>query len=136
MSEHAIDFPVHQEDDVVAGRRLATIGFLAVIIGAIGVLLGALVVYEVTGSIRPNASGPGGPRPGPTAIAHVLQTPIWDTEAGIDRNRRQRAELERLGWVNREGGMARIPIEAAMDLVADGTSATPSRRGQQQGEGR
>jgi hypothetical protein len=136
MSEHAIDFAVHQEDDVVAGGRLATIGLVALVVGAVGVLVAALVVYEGTGSIQPNASGPRGPQPGPTAIAHVLQTPIWGAELGIERKRRQRQELERLEWVNRPGRMARIPIEAAMDLVVDGTSATPSRRGQKQEEGR
>jgi hypothetical protein len=117
MSDHAIDFAVHQEDDVVAGGRLATVGLVAIVVGAVGVLVAALVVYQVTGSLQPNASGPRGPQPGPTAIARVLQTPIWDAEAGIDRRERQRRGLERLEWVNRRGGMARIPIEAAMDLV-------------------
>ena len=38
MSEHAIDFPVHQEDDVVPGGRLVTIGVVAIVIGTLGVL--------------------------------------------------------------------------------------------------
>ena len=118
MSANA-DFPVRQEADVVAGRKLATIGAAALVVGVVGVFFAAAIVIETSGSLRPNAAGPLGVRPAPAAIARVAQTPIWTTEEGIDDNRRQRAKLETLGWANRAGGMARIPIEDAMDLVVE-----------------
>jgi hypothetical protein len=117
MSATELDFPVRQEDDVIAGRRLAHIGLTAVVVGAVGVFLAGLLVYAAIGVIQPSAAGPRGTQPAPTAIAHIAQTPIWDTEEGIDLEKRQRGELERLGWVNKAGGMAQIPIEAAIDLV-------------------
>lgn len=117
MSESELDYPVHQEEDVVAGERLARIGVIAVMVGAVGVFLGGLLVYTAIGVIQPSAAGPRGPQPAPTSIARIAQTPIWDTEEGIDLEKAQRAELERLGWENKAGGTAQIPIESAIDLV-------------------
>lgn len=117
MSKSELDFPVHQEEDVVAGGRLARIGVVATIVGGLGVLIGGLLVYCALGVIQPSAAGPRGPQPAPTAIARIAQGSIWDTEEGIDREKRQRAELERLGWQNKAGGMAQIPIESAINLV-------------------
>ncbi len=117
MSESALDFPVRQEDDAVAGGRLARMGVVALVVGAIGVFLGGVDVVVATGTIQPSAAGPRGPLPAPTAIARIAQTPIWDARQGLDLEKRQRAELERFGWENKAGGMAQIPIETAIDLV-------------------
>jgi hypothetical protein len=113
------EFPVYQEPDVIPGGRLARIGVVAVLIGVVGVFFAGLVVVAGAGSLRPNVAGQNGIQPGPRAISRILQTPIWDSQEGLDRERRQRAELEQLGWANRAGGMARIPIEDAIDLVVE-----------------
>jgi hypothetical protein len=48
------------------------------------------------------------------------QTPIATTERGITRKLEQQKQLAHYGWVDRDAGVARIPIERAMDLRAEG----------------
>jgi hypothetical protein len=51
-------------------------------------------------------------------------SPIWDSERGVLLEAQQRKLLDRAEWVDRDAGIARIPIERAMDLVVDaGTAA-------------
>jgi hypothetical protein len=113
----ALDFPVHQEPEEIEGRPLLRIGVVATFIGAVGVFFAGLIVVASAGALRPSAAGPQGVQPGPKTIARIFQTPIWDSQEGIDLQARQRAQLHELRWANRAGGMARIPIEDAMDLV-------------------
>ena len=42
-----------------------------------------------------------------------------------DLHRRENAVLGSYGWVNRDAGVIRIPIERAMDLLADRLAETP-----------
>jgi hypothetical protein len=115
----AADFEVTgQMDDVVAGRRLAQIGLASVIIGAVGVFFGGLIVCCSSGALRPSFAGRRGPQRAPDEISHVEQTQVWNAERGIDLRRAQLRELERWGWADRDAGLARIPIEQAMDIVA------------------
>jgi len=111
------EFAVHQEDDLVAGRKLAIIGAGSVVVGAVGVIVAALLVYRDTGALRPSAAGLRGPLPAPTAISRVEQTPIWQTRAGLDTKAAQQAELNHLKWLDREAGIAQIPIDDAIDIV-------------------
>jgi len=110
-------FEVHQEDDVVASRRLVRIGVVSTAIGAIGVLVAGLVLSAGAGSVTPSLAGPGGALPAPREISEVEQTPIWSTRDGEDLRDAQRRELESWGWVDRDAGVAHIPIDRAMDLV-------------------
>jgi hypothetical protein len=119
MSEPDPDFPVEQEDDVIAGRHLTVIGLAAVVVGAAGVLIAATIVRAELGTIRPTAAGPKGMKPAPTAIARIAQTPIWETEEGIQLRNHQREELGTLRWENKDGRMAQIPIDRAIDLVVE-----------------
>jgi len=38
----------------------------------------------------------------------------------VEQDRSVRAHLQTYGWINREAGVARIPIERAMELIATG----------------
>ena len=46
-------------------------------------------------------------------------TPVERDDRGGEERRRQRRALERYGWVDRDGGVARVPITRAMDLVVE-----------------
>jgi hypothetical protein len=115
MSAH--DFEVHQEEDVVASRRLVRIGVVSVAVGAIGVLVAGVLLAIRVGSVRPSNAGATGPPPAPREISQVEQTPIWNTRVAWDLRDAQRRELAGWGWVDRDAGIARIPIDRAMDLV-------------------
>jgi hypothetical protein len=116
MSSH--EFSVHQEEDAVASRGPVRVALASFAIGAAGVFFaGVLLVWRI-GTIQPTFAGTRGPRPAPTVLSGVEQTPIWDTRRGEELAARQRRELDVWGWVDKDAGTARIPIDRAMDIVA------------------
>ena len=110
-------FPVHQEEDVVASGRLWRIGVAGVLVGAVGVVVAGILLVVRVGDLRPSFAGPGGPRAAAREISQVEQTPILDARDGEDLHAAQRRELDGWGWADRDAGIARIPIQRAMDLV-------------------
>jgi hypothetical protein len=114
------DFAVHQEEDVVASGRLVRIAVVSVVIGAIGVLLAGILLAVRVGSVTPSLGRPQGSRAAGHEISGVEQTPIRDARVGEDLRDAQRRGLETWGWVDRDAGIARIPIDRAMDVVAKG----------------
>jgi hypothetical protein len=77
-----------------------------------------VIVEATVGSLRPSFAGPNGPRPAPVELSRIEQTLAGKAQRGIDLRNAQRRELERWGWVDRQRGVAQIPIDRAMDLVA------------------
>jgi hypothetical protein len=117
MSAH--DFEVRQEEDLVASRSLLHVAAVSIAVGAIGVLAAGWLLSIRDGAVKPNFAGRDGPRAAPSAISSLEQTPIWGEPVGEERQAAQRHELESWGWVNRDAGVAHIPIERAMDLVVE-----------------
>lgn len=111
------DFEVHQEEDLVPMPPLAKVYVTSILVGAIGVFFGGLIEVAAIGALQPDYSGPQGERPAPDQISHVEETLIWNTRRGLDLRERQRAELQNWGWVDRKAGLARIPIDQAIDIV-------------------
>jgi hypothetical protein len=118
----AADFPVRQEEDRVASGSLVRVGVVSIGVGAVGVFFAGAILLAQAGALQPSAAGSHGPRRAPRAISEVEQTPIWDTRVGLDLREKQRRELDGWGWVDREAGIAKIPIDRAMDIVARETS--------------
>jgi hypothetical protein len=114
----ANDFPVRQEEDRVPSDTLLRVGVVSVAVGAVGVFFAGAILLSQVGALQPSAAGPHGPRRAPRALSEVEQTPIWDTRLGLDLREKQRRELDRWGWVDRPAGIAQIPIDRAMDIVA------------------
>jgi hypothetical protein len=115
MSE---SFTPRQEDDRVDRRAtwLTAIAFVLMI--ALGVAVAGGLLAK---SRRPSPPLRAPPSSAPAQIGILEQTSIEDTRRGIDLEREQRAKLEHYGWVDRDHGVARIPIDRAIDLViADG----------------
>lgn len=69
------------------------------------------------------------PARAPTTISGVRQTLILIEHPGRRLFDEQRQTLESFGWVDRERGIVHIPIDAAMDRIAQ------QHGGQQGGEG-
>jgi hypothetical protein len=113
----AHDFEVHQEDDVVAARSVALVGAVGIAIGAVAVVIAGVILTNVDGTVRPSGAGPGGPGAATRTISGIEQTPIWDTEVGVDLREKQRRALAGWGWADRDAGIATIPIDRAIDLV-------------------
>jgi hypothetical protein len=46
------------------------------------------------------------------------RTLVADTQRGVDLQESRAKSLDRYGWVDRDAGIARIPIDRAIDLTA------------------
>lgn len=110
------EFVPRVEEDRVSRRRLLTIGVVALVIGVVGILVAGALLR--TG--RP-ARAEGHPEKATAQIGIVEQTLILDTRRGLDEVEEGRRALEHFGWADRPRGVARIPIDQAMDLVTDAT---------------
>lgn len=108
-------FVVRQERDRLANRRL-----IATTLGSLGVFALAVAAsgFLLDGFREGRDLGPPAPSAAPTTLGTVEQGLLVGPPRGLDLRRDQRATLDRWGWVDRDAGIARIPIERAMDLVA------------------
>ncbi|MGD0674199.1 MAG: hypothetical protein ABSC94_02195 [Polyangiaceae bacterium] len=110
-------FDVRQEDDEISTRLLATTAVIGVAVGAVGVFFAGALLAAETGRLRPTAAGPLGQTAASRTIANIEQTPVLDTKVGLDLRARQSRELEMWRWVDRDGGIASLPIEVAIDII-------------------
>jgi hypothetical protein len=103
------------EEDVVSSRRLWLVAGASVAIGALAVAgAGALLRgWSPSRSEKAELSVPGGVR-GP-----VEQSLILTTERGLDAREEQRRSLNQYRIIDPVSGIAQIPIDVAMHLVAD-----------------
>ena len=120
MSDH--DFPVEQQPDVVSGRIVTRVLFAAIVIAVISVVIEGVMLKEQRGTIGARDSSPA---VAPTQIQAIHQTPIERERHGLELREAQQKTLEKYGWVDRERGLARIPIDRAIDLVVTQSSAAP-----------
>jgi hypothetical protein len=106
---------VRQEPDRVPLRRALWLSALTLAIGALGVLVSAELLRRsnISAPARARVSG-AGPRPIPLEHSEIAHA-----ERGLALKSQQRKMLSRYGWVDRDAGVVRIPIERAMDLRAE-----------------
>jgi hypothetical protein len=113
----AHDHGVRSEDDHVPALRLALIGVAALVIFFLGSL--AAVSYE---RMRRDERGPivAPPEIGLSKIGLVEQQPFVKALRGEGQRAQQLERLGSYGWVDKKAGVAFIPIDEAMRLVAQG----------------
>ena len=78
------------EPDVVPGRPIAKVVAVAFVVTAVAIVVARFVLGSEVAT--------------PPATAHARVAPS--------------ADLDHFGWADRDAGIAKIPIERAMDLVA------------------
>ena len=107
--------PATGEPSTRALRVIVGVGLGAIVIFAVGIAGAAFLQLRVTGWLRPPRAVPEAfvtrPEVGP-----VDKLP-FEFEPVLSRRDRQRERLESYGWVDRERGIAHVPIEVAMDEV-------------------
>ena len=118
-------FEVAQEDDRVAARPVLAVFGAAVVITVVAVWAQAKLLDRKradVGAVEVTAAPVAS-----TQIDGIHQTMIERDRHGLELKARQRASLEGWGWIDRDHGLARIPIERAMDLlVAQPSMISPS----------
>ena len=118
LSEFAAsEFEVVQEDDVVASRKVLAIMGLGVLVTIAAVAISGWILTAMVGrkAERPQAQSPIARR----QIAGIHQTPIERDRHGWELREQQRRSLDEYRWVDRQRGIAQIPIDRAMQMVAD-----------------
>jgi len=122
----------HEESDVHVGGVLASTAGLVVALGL--AIVGASWLYasltHPAVSLSPREPVPATPRTssgtGAEATSPVALRPDPAAETAAVRQR-EREMLNSYGWVDRQAGVVRIPIERAMDLTAQrGLPARPA----------
>jgi hypothetical protein len=109
------DFAVHQESDDLAHGRVVRIAIAGLLVGTAAVAVSTALLTRtapVGGDTRP-----GTLLPSVAEISEVEQTPIDVAKRGLDLRHAQLGALERWQWIDRDAGIASIPIERAMDIV-------------------
>jgi hypothetical protein len=100
-------------DDAVP-RRLVIYVFIATIAFAVALCAGAYVLLgHEEALLRPSARFPETELGPPHIVSAIHQDVLW-SQRPLDR---QRARLQRYGWVDRAHGLIHIPIERAMELT-------------------
>jgi hypothetical protein len=102
----------------VNARRLAWfgLGLLGLLAGSlllVGWLFDALDVTPEGQGLRTAPVAEGPPRP---PAPRLQAAPVQDMQ---DIRQAENARLQSYGWVDRPAGIARIPIDRALDLVAE-----------------
>lgn len=108
--------PIPQERDQIRAGAFAAVTVLSVVVIAVAVaaVRGILSTHHVAvappiGSV-PREIG---------AETPIDTTAIEVDDEGLRIRAAQRARLESYGWVDRQAGIAHIPIDRAMDLVVE-----------------
>lgn len=107
-------YEVRVEPDRLRARAIALVAIAGVL-----VIVGSAVLVQSW--LQPVAmESAGGLAGAPVTVGALNVTMFPDAREGLAQRERQRAELEKYSWVDRQKGVVAIPIERAMQLVAGG----------------
>jgi hypothetical protein len=111
--------PARMPDDPWLGR-FALVAFLALVLFALGIVGAVRLMRRHDVPL----TTPGAPLPAPEVErgerAVVTLRPFAHEDGAPRLFAEQRRRLEAYGWTDRDGGFAHIPIEEAMQKVAQG----------------
>lgn len=110
MSPQTREQSVVQEPEGVAFRRLALLGG-AVILVTVGCLL--VILWMLPPDLMRKPVLP--PEPG-DPISSVRQRGFESAAVGTQEAREARDRLDEYGWAQRDGGVAMVPIDEAMEM--------------------
>jgi hypothetical protein len=108
---------LEQEPDRVPTRRIALIGVAGLLVFAGAMLWSSRVQHGITGSLRSDTAAPAA-HAGEREVGSVYQRPFEGEDIAAARSADARRRLETAGWIDREHGVVRVPIEQAMEIIA------------------
>lgn len=115
------DERVSQAPDELANRRIWAITLASLAVTAVALAVSWALLERWGGAGRAPSGRP--PPAAPRTIGILEQSLVLTTDRGAELRREQAAALARWEWVDRDAGVARIPIEVAMDILADAPPA-------------
>lgn len=100
----------------VSAENLSNVRIVAVVITGVAITVLSLIIVRAW--IGPPETIPSQLHGEvPREIARIDQTLIEVDQAAIDKRTRQRQQLDTYGWVDKEQGLVRIPVERAFELL-------------------
>lgn len=109
---------VHLSEDRIPGRPIIAAGVVVVMVSVL-LVAWAWLIYHRESRLRSTPMTAPAAVSGVT-ISDVRQTLILEERPGRRLVLQQRERLDSFGWIDREAGMVHIPIEAAMEQLAEG----------------
>jgi hypothetical protein len=107
---------LEQERDRVPVGRVVWVVLAGLATFAVGGAWSSTVQRDATGSVRAGVTDASAAHAGQPEIGMVYQRPFAKPIAAATQES-ARERLESTGWVDRDAGVAHVPIEQAMDLV-------------------
>jgi hypothetical protein len=112
-----VDTSVDTAEDALPSGRIWAVLIATLIIGGLLTWWVWKILEDVESELRPSGQFPE-QRLGPPRERHAIEQSRFDDIAFRGRIQAgQRADLQRYGWVHRESGILRIPVERAFDLL-------------------
>ena len=109
------DFIVRQQADRISITKVLMVVFAALVIIAVGLVVAWYLLPAAVRHPAPMAA----PTHAPPQIGILEQRPFETSNRGLELKTEQLEVLGQYGWVDRDAGIARIPIDRAMDLVLE-----------------
>ena len=125
-SAHQGHGAARSEEDRVSTGRILQVGAASILLF---ILAGAAVVYDL--HVRQAERGPlAVPAEVGRSKIGLAEQDFFDVAVrGSRENARKRDRLASYGWVDRNAGVVHIPIDRAMELVAQGVRPAPGAPG-------
>jgi hypothetical protein len=118
-AEHGYAHPPAEEDRVPSGRIVA-VGVAALLVFFVGSLAAGLGMRAMQRNVNPDGPAPMPDQAGKAKIGFVEQRLFENANQGVAWRAQAERQLGSYGWVDKQKGLAHIPIDRAMDLVAKG----------------
>lgn len=116
--EHAAHPPA--EEDVLPSGKIYMVGIIALIVFFLGSLAAGIGMQSVRQQVNPTGPAPLPLQAGQQKIGMVEQRLFEHANQGPTWREAAHRRLDGFGWVDRQKGIAHIPIDRAMDLVVQG----------------
>jgi hypothetical protein len=108
------------ELDLVPSRRIVMVGVAALVVFTAGSIAAGIGMKMVQRSVNPDGPAALPSEAGRAKIGMVEQRLFENSNMGFAWRAKQRQRLESFGWVDKEKGIAHIPIDRAMERVEKG----------------
>jgi hypothetical protein len=109
---------VRQEPDRIAAGRIIAVGAIALLVFAIGIAWAVGVQRDLIGGLRTEVSPPA-KQIGKREIGIVYQPLFEKASIAADKTAAARERLESSGFVDAQKQTVHIPIERAMQMIAE-----------------
>jgi hypothetical protein len=108
------------ELDVVPSGRIVLVGVAALVVFIVGSVAAGIGMKTMERSVNPDGRHADPTEAGRAKIGMVEQRLFENSNMGVTWRERQHQWLESFGWVDKEKGVAHIPIDRAMERVEKG----------------